>query len=119
MTNSFIREETGGENATNWRDTADRSLTLMLRSIRRRAATEPNIRVPRWPGTRDVQLGDEPERPRHRLANYWRKVVKGGSFLCADSYCRPYRPAGRRPQPIDTGMSHIGFRCIVRPPSAA
>ena len=40
-----------------------------------------------------------------------RKVVKGGSFLCADSYCRRYRPAARRPQAIDTGMSHIGFRC--------
>jgi formylglycine-generating enzyme required for sulfatase activity len=41
-----------------------------------------------------------------------RKVVKGGSFLCADSYCRRYRPAARRPQAIDTGMSHIGFRCV-------
>jgi sulfatase modifying factor 1 len=41
-----------------------------------------------------------------------RKVIKGGSFLCADSYCLRYRPAARRPQPIDTGMSHIGFRCI-------
>jgi sulfatase modifying factor 1 len=40
-----------------------------------------------------------------------RKVVKGGSFLCADSYCQRYRPAARRPQMIDTGMSHIGFRC--------
>ena len=40
-----------------------------------------------------------------------RKVVKGGSFLCADSYCLRYRPAARRPQMIDTGMSHIGFRC--------
>jgi sulfatase modifying factor 1 len=43
-----------------------------------------------------------------------RKVVKGGSFLCADIYCRRYRPAARRPQPIDTGMSHIGFRCAGR-----
>jgi sulfatase modifying factor 1 len=41
-----------------------------------------------------------------------RKVVKGGSFLCADAYCQRYRPAARRPQPIDTGMSHIGFRCV-------
>ncbi len=43
-----------------------------------------------------------------------RKVIKGGSFLCADNYCQRYRPAARRPQMIDTGMSHIGFRCIVR-----
>jgi sulfatase modifying factor 1 len=39
-----------------------------------------------------------------------RVVVKGGSFLCADSYCMRYRPAARRAQMIDTGMSHIGFR---------
>ena len=43
-----------------------------------------------------------------------RKVIKGGSYLCAESYCRRYRPAARRPQMIDTGMSHIGFRCVVR-----
>ena len=43
-----------------------------------------------------------------------RKVVKGGSFLCADSYCLRYRPAARRPQMVDTGMSHIGFRCVTR-----
>jgi formylglycine-generating enzyme len=43
-----------------------------------------------------------------------RKVIKGGSFLCADIYCLRYRPAARRPQMIDTGMSHIGFRCIRR-----
>ena len=39
-------------------------------------------------------------------------------FLCADSYCMRYRPAARRPQMIDTGMSHIGFRCLDRTPAA-
>ena len=43
-----------------------------------------------------------------------RKVVKGGSFLCADNYCQRYRPAARRPQMIDTGMSHIGFRTVLK-----
>ncbi|NEN05882.1 formylglycine-generating enzyme family protein [Diaminobutyricibacter tongyongensis] len=43
-----------------------------------------------------------------------RKTVKGGSFLCADSYCQRYRPAARRAQMIDTGMSHIGFRLAGR-----
>ena len=43
-----------------------------------------------------------------------RRVIKGGSFLCADEYCLRYRPAARRPQMVDTGMSHIGFRCVVR-----
>ncbi|MEW9856388.1 formylglycine-generating enzyme family protein [Novosphingobium sp. M1R2S20] len=43
-----------------------------------------------------------------------RKVLKGGSHLCAESYCRRYRPAARYPQPIDTTTGHVGFRCIVR-----
>ncbi|HKH53116.1 MAG TPA: formylglycine-generating enzyme family protein [Mycobacterium sp.] len=43
-----------------------------------------------------------------------RKVLKGGSHLCAPSYCRRYRPAARHAQPVDTSTSHIGFRCIVR-----
>ena len=43
-----------------------------------------------------------------------RKVMKGGSHLCAPNYCRRYRPAARMPQPIDTATSHLGFRCIVR-----
>jgi formylglycine-generating enzyme required for sulfatase activity len=51
------------------------------------------------------------QQPQFRVP---RKVVKGGSFLCADSYCRRYRPAARRPQPVDTGMSHLGFRCMTR-----
>ena len=50
---------------------------------------------------------------RSRSSGFPRKVIKGGSYLCADSYCLRYRPAARRPQMIDTGMSHIGFRCVV------
>jgi formylglycine-generating enzyme len=44
-----------------------------------------------------------------------RKVMKGGSHLCAANYCRRYRPAARMAQPVDTSTSHLGFRCIVRP----
>jgi formylglycine-generating enzyme len=43
-----------------------------------------------------------------------RKVLKGGSHLCAPNYCRRYRPAARHPQPVDTSTSHVGFRCIIR-----
>jgi formylglycine-generating enzyme len=43
-----------------------------------------------------------------------RKVMKGGSHLCAPNYCRRYRPAARMAQPIDTSTSHLGFRCIIR-----
>jgi formylglycine-generating enzyme len=42
-----------------------------------------------------------------------RKVLKGGSFLCAPNYCLRYRPAARIPEAIDTATCHIGFRCIV------
>ena len=53
----------------------------------------------------------DPAEPQFRVP---RKVIKGGSYLCADTYCLRYRPAARRPQQVDTGMSHIGFRCVVR-----
>jgi formylglycine-generating enzyme required for sulfatase activity len=43
-----------------------------------------------------------------------RKVLKGGSFLCAANYCLRYRPAARIPQQVDTGTCHQGFRCVVR-----
>lgn len=45
-----------------------------------------------------------------------RKVMKGGSHLCAPNYCRRYRPAARMAQPVDTSTSHVGFRLVVRPP---
>jgi formylglycine-generating enzyme required for sulfatase activity len=43
-----------------------------------------------------------------------RRTTKGGSHLCAPSYCRRYRPAARMAQPVDTSTSHLGFRCIRR-----
>jgi formylglycine-generating enzyme len=66
-----------------------------------------------WEWTSDWYGGSErasrdPGQPQFPVP---RRVVKGGSYLCADSYCLRYRPAARRPQMIDTGMSHIGFRC--------
>ena len=44
-----------------------------------------------------------------------RRVIKGGSHLCAPSYCLRYRPAARQGEAIDTSTGHIGFRCLVRP----
>ena len=43
-----------------------------------------------------------------------RKVMKGGSHLCAPNYCRRYRPAARMPQAVDTSTSHLGFRTVIR-----
>jgi sulfatase modifying factor 1 len=53
--------------------------------------------------------------PRQPAQIVPRKVTKGGSHLCAPNYCRRYRPAARMAQPVDTSISHLGFRCIVRP----
>src|ERR1700722_9567224 len=59
-----------------------------------------------------LKASSDPARPRVSIP---RRVVKGGSFLCAPNYCRRYRPAARHAQMIDSGMSHIGFRCVSRP----
>ncbi len=58
------------------------------------------------------QLSVDPQLPA--LARAPRKVMKGGSHLCAENYCRRYRPAARLPQTLDTSTCHLGFRCIVR-----
>ena len=67
--------------------------------------------VPHNPRGAPIEDSFDPHQPQFRIP---RKVVKGGSFLCADSYCQRYRPAARRPQMIDTGMSHIGLRTVKR-----
>lgn len=67
--------------------------------------------VPRNPRGGDERGSRDPGQPQFPVP---RKAIKGGSFLCADSYCLRYRPAARRPQMVDTGMSHIGFRCVRR-----
>ncbi|MEM1081991.1 MAG: SUMF1/EgtB/PvdO family nonheme iron enzyme, partial [Pseudomonadota bacterium] len=46
------------------------------------------------------------------------KVLKGGSFMCAENYCRRYRPAARHAQDVEMGSIHIGFRTVRREPSA-
>jgi formylglycine-generating enzyme required for sulfatase activity len=53
----------------------------------------------------------DPRQPEIRIP---RKVLKGGSHLCAPNYCRRYRPAARHAEPVDTSTSHVGFRCVVR-----
>jgi sulfatase modifying factor 1 len=53
----------------------------------------------------------DPRQPEIKIP---RKVMKGGSYLCAPNYCRRYRPAARMSQPIDTSTCHLSFRCIVR-----
>ena len=53
-----------------------------------------------------------PERaPQERFP---RRVIKGGSHLCAPNYCLRFRPAARQGEAIDTSTAHIGFRCVIR-----
>lgn len=61
-------------------------------------------------GPREDQSYD-PTQPEIRIP---RRVLKGGSHLCAPNYCRRYRPAARHAETIDTSTGHIGFRCIMR-----
>jgi formylglycine-generating enzyme required for sulfatase activity len=64
-------------------------------------------------GGREEQSYD-PSQPNIKIP---RKVLKGGSHLCAPNYCRRYRPAARHAEPIDTSTSHVGFRCVARSPA--
>ena len=72
--------------------------------------------IPQNPRGRRRPTSYDPAQPAIRIP---RKVMKGGSHLCAPNYCRRYRPAARFPEPIDTSTCHVGFRCIVRPEKAA
>ena len=42
-----------------------------------------------------------------------RRVIKGGSFLCADNYCHRFRPSALMGQTLDTATCHMGFRCAA------
>ncbi|WP_062762389.1 formylglycine-generating enzyme family protein [Falsirhodobacter sp. alg1] len=59
---------------------------------------------------------EESYDPRNPSASIPRRVIKGGSHLCAPNYCRRYRPAARHAEDIDTSTSHLSFRCVVRAP---
>lgn len=67
--------------------------------------------VPLNPRGAAEEASYDPSQPAIRIP---RKVIKGGSHLCAPNYCRRYRPAARFPEPIDTSTCHVGFRCVVR-----
>jgi formylglycine-generating enzyme len=76
--------------------------------------------APASPCCRPPSLNPRVETPERSYdvgrpgAHIPRRVIKGGSHLCAPSYCLRYRPAARQPEAIDTSTSHIGFRCVRR-----
>jgi formylglycine-generating enzyme required for sulfatase activity len=67
--------------------------------------------VPHNPRGASEEESYDPCNPRIKIP---RKVLKGGSHLCAPNYCRRYRPAARFPEPVDTSTCHVGFRCVMR-----
>lgn len=70
---------------------------------RKRASLKAPIVDPHGP-----PQSDDPQRPFAE-----QRVQRGGSFLCNDSYCSRYRPSARHGGSSDTGMSHVGFRCVL------
>jgi len=72
--------------------------------------------VPLNPRGGPIEQSYDDCQPEIRIA---RKVLKGGSHLCAPNYCRRYRPAARHAEPVDTSTSHVGFRCIRRASTAS
>ena len=47
-----------------------------------------------------------------------KRVMRGGSWMCADNYCRGYLPGARMKTAPDTGLSNTGFRCVKDVPAA-
>jgi formylglycine-generating enzyme len=68
--------------------------------------------VPRNPRVTQAEASLVPGEPGAHIP---RRVIKGGSYLCAPNYCLRYRPAARQGEAVDTSTCHLGFRCIVRP----
>jgi formylglycine-generating enzyme required for sulfatase activity len=68
--------------------------------------------IPKNPRNGDFEASLDPQLAQIRIP---RRVLKGGSHLCAPNYCRRYRPAARHAEPEDTSTTHVGFRCVRRP----
>jgi formylglycine-generating enzyme len=88
-----------------WEWTADYFLVHPAGPLRRACC------APRNPRVTSPQASLVPGEPGAHIP---RRVIKGGSHLCAPNYCLRYRPAARQGEAVDTATSHLGFRCIVR-----
>ena len=75
-------------------------------TYRLRAANGGVVRNPRGPS--DSLDPDEPGVPK--------RVHRGGSFLCSDQYCARFLIGTRGKGAVDTGSSHLGFRCVREGP---
>ena len=41
-----------------------------------------------------------------------KRVMRGGSYLCNESYCSGYRVSARMRSSADSSLEHLGFRCV-------
>lgn len=80
-------------------------------SSRHAADAQKSCCVPENPRGGREEDSYDPCQPQIKIP---RKVIKGGSHLCAPNYCRRYRPAARHAEAVDTSTSHLGFRCVIR-----
>lgn len=64
----------------------------------------------RWHIPESIETRKNPVGPQKASGN---KVLKGGSFMCHDSYCYRYRNSARTFNSPNTSTSHIGFRCVM------
>ena len=78
------------------------SIPILPDTYARRAGTSPS-RNPSGPDS-----GVDPANPSGAT-----RVIRGGSFLCSDVYCRGYRVSARGTGAPDTGASHVGFRIVM------
>lgn len=64
-----------------------------------------------------IELNENPKGPKKsRNPNNpyaQEKVIRGGSFLCHDSYCASYRTSARMATSYDSGLEHLGFRTVL------
>ncbi len=75
---------------------------------------DPDHELPCCAPNRSLAVGHEGARAPAEVP---RRVIKGGSYLCAPSSCLRYRPAARHGAADDTSSGHVGFRCVLRLPS--
>jgi len=88
-----------------WEWTSDYFVTRPAAHVQHACCT------PRNPRVTSAEASLVPGEPGAHIP---RRVIKGGSHLCAPNYCLRYRPAARQGEAVDTSTSHLGFRCIIR-----
>lgn len=63
---------------------------------------EKGVKNPAGPAT-----GFDPDDPGQA-----KHVIRGGSFMCSDEYCRGYRVSARMKSTPESGLANLGFRCV-------